>query len=77
MKQTERQSWTAPDGTDYVVSVHELTIDAGRLVRRMRRVEFESLDGRTIGSTSFPGYLTLHLVTPGELASLWNLAVGE
>lgn len=77
MQQVERQSWTAPDGTDFLVSVHEVTVDAGRLVRRMRRVEFESMDGRTVGSTAFPRYLTLHLMTSSELESLWEHAVGD
>lgn len=77
MKHIKHQSWTAPNGTDYLVSVQDFTIDAGRHVRRLRRVEFESLDGRTIGSTAFPGYLSLHLVTSTELESLWEHAVAD
>lgn len=77
MKRIERRHWTAPDGTDFHVSIQEFTIDTARYVRRMRRIEFESLDGRTIGSTAFPGYLTLDLASWGDLESMWDHAVRE
>lgn len=76
MNTIDSRNWIAPDGADYRVSVREFTIHADRPRRRIRRVEFESLDGRTVGSAAFPGYLALHLVTAGELESLWDDAVG-
>lgn len=77
MNSIERRNWTAPDGIDYRVSIQEFTMDTLRQVRRRKRIEFESLDGRIIGSTTFPGYLTLDLASWGELEGLWGLAVGE
>lgn len=77
MMSLERCTWSAPDGTDYRVSLHEFAIDVGLFVRRRRRIEFESVDGRTIGSAPFPGYHTLELVNSDELEELWRHAVGE
>lgn len=77
MRRLELRKWSAPDGREYQVSIQEFRVDTSGHARRLKRIEFESQDGRTVGSTAFPGYLTLDLISPHEFEGLWNEAVGE
>ena len=77
MSELERRSWSAPDGTRFRVSLTEQTITEGLGLRRIRRIEFTSLDGATVGTTVVPGYLSLDLLGSLEMEELWRQAVGR
>lgn len=77
MTEMERRSWTAPDGTRFRVSIAEQLVTEGQRLRRIRRIEFASVDGTQIGSTVVPGYLRLDLLGSLEMEELWREAMGR
>jgi len=77
LNELERRSWTAPDGVRYRISLTEQSVTEGMRLRRIRRIQFESVDGARIGSTVVPGYLSLDLLSSIEMEDLWRDAMGR
>ena len=77
MSLVERRDGTAPEGIEYRVSIHDFTLSIADHVRRRRRIEFESENGRVVGSTPCPSFLALDVVSTSELEIFWERAVGE
>lgn len=77
MGEVEQRRWTAPDGVVYQLRVTEQMTNEGPHLKRVRRIHFDSLDGRVTGTVIVPGYFMLDLATGLELYDLWRRATGS
>jgi hypothetical protein len=77
MAETERRSWTAPDGTRYRVTVVERIVSDGAFTRGVRRIEFATPEGEVMGDAPVAGYFSLDLADSTELERLWRWATGR
>lgn len=76
LQEIETRRWVGPDRKEYQLRITEQLSNDGDHLRRIRRIHFESHDGRVEGAAVVPGYFVLALSSSLDLYDLWRKAVG-
>lgn len=68
----ESRIWMTAEAQIFRLRLRDVVIEEGPYQRRVRRVEFQNLDGLPVGEVVVPGYFSLDLATAAEIEELWR-----
>lgn len=74
MIEAESRIWMAPDTQLYRLRIRDTTREEGLHVRRVRWLEFQSMNGLVLGTVVVPGFFESDLPHGGGVEELWKSA---